>query len=121
MANPVSTKRWVLVRGVLHRVQSEFPTERLGLTPTQVDQRTLRTAADTGHARWPRPAQQVQDHGLGPVVGRVTGEDARWQHAIAGLPRPGLQVGPWRNLHALGPEPSAQPSCHLGNHQRLNF
>ena len=51
----------------------------------------------------PAPAQQVEQHRLGLVVGRVTGQHPRWQDVVAGPPGPRLEVGARRPRRPAGP------------------
>ena len=62
----------------------------------------------------PAPPQEVEQHGLGLIVGGVPGEDVGRQDGVAGRPRPGLQVRPAATSirSALKPAPKrAGPSA----------
>ena len=106
VADPVAAERRIVVGRVGHRLEPDGRAELPGLPPAQPAQR----AAAGRHAREPveaGAAEQVEQHRLGLVVGRVPGEHVGRQGAVAGRPGPGLDVGPGRHRDALGPERGA--------------
>ncbi len=66
-------------------------------------------AAHAGQAVEAGAPQEVEQDGLGLVVGGVAGEDVGGQHGVAGGPGPGLEVGAGGDVDRLGPEAGAEP------------
>ena len=107
VAHPVAAEGGRLVGRILDRSQAEVPAERPGLAPAQAEQRP----ADGPHAGQPvepGAAQEVEQHGLGLVVGCVAGQDVGRQRGVAGGPGAGLQVRPRRDLDPHGAEGRAE-------------
>ena len=65
-------------------------------------------------------AQQVQQHGLGLVVGRVAGEDVGREHREPCLAGPGLEIGTGVDGGLLGPKGSVEPRRGGGNEVGLS-
>ena len=72
-------------------VESELGAEALGLGPAQPQERVA-VGAHPGQAVEAGAPQQVEQHGLGLVVGGVAGEHVGRQHGVARGPGPGLEV-----------------------------
>ncbi len=112
VAHPVAQVARVGVGRVVHDRQCERAAQGHGLGPAQGEQGRA-AGAHRRQAGQRGAAQQVEQHGLGLVVGGVAGEHARGQHAVAGLAGAGLQVGPVGDGHRLGAE-RAPEECGVG-------
>ena len=79
VTDPVAQVRRVVVAGVLDRAESQLGTKSVGLGPAQPEDRVPRPGS---HGRKPvggGAAEKVEQHGLGLVIGCVTGGGTRWQ------------------------------------------
>ena len=101
--DPVPPEGERRVGRVVDRCQPQLPAQRHRLGVAEVEQRT----AIAAHARQPVqacPPQEVEEHGLGLIVGRVTGEDVGGQRGVARGAGPGLEVRACLHIDALGVE-----------------
>ena len=113
VADPVATVGGICVRRVGHGLQAECRAERNGLCPADGEQRSARPdacghGAHPGQTVEPAAAQEVEQHGLGLVVGGVSGEHTGGEHGVAGRSGAGLEVRAGLDHDALGPEPGAE-------------
>lgn len=97
IADPDSAKASVGIHLVDDGAQTELRTQRLRLRPPDT-QEWPRPAARTGpshrrHTVEPGPAQQVQNDGLGEIIGGMAGADVRGEHVVPGLSRSFFEVG----------------------------
>ena len=73
-----------------------------GRGPAQAEDRAPGAGTHPGQTRARRAAQQVDQHGLGLVVGGVPGQHVGGQHRVAGVAGPRFQVRPDRDVDRLG-------------------
>ena len=86
MSDPVADMGRVAVRRVLDRHEPEVDAQRTGLGPPQAEQR-MALGRHAGQPVDAAASQQVDEHGLGLVVGGVAGE-----HAVPAAPRRGRRA-----------------------------
>ena len=73
MANAVAQIDRVGVAGVFHRAQTELCAQGMGLGPAQPQNRVPRSGAHRRKAVGGRAAEEIEEDGLGLVVGGVAG------------------------------------------------
>jgi hypothetical protein len=106
VAHPVAAERRVGIAGVVDGLEPHVDTQSQGLAPAQPPDRAPHRV-HTHQPVEPGAAQQVQQHGLGLVVGRVAGQRVGRQRRVPGRPGPGLEVGP--RAHVDPHRPEARP------------
>jgi hypothetical protein len=92
VAHAVAHESWIGVRFVVGRGHASEPTHLHGVGSTQPQEGPRGPRAHTGQTARCGTAQQVDEHGLGLVVGCVPGEHAGGQHGVARRPGPGLEI-----------------------------
>ena len=103
VAHPVAAVGRVGVARVLHGHQPGGGAHGPGVGPAQGQQRLGRARPDAGQAVEAGPPHQVQEHGLGHVVGGVAG------HGAAARGRPGGRPGPAPPGSARAPRRPGRP------------
>ena len=93
MAHTIAPESHVVVRRILHRCEPDLPTQHPRLGAAQPDDR-MPAWPHSGQAVESGTAQEVQQHGLRLVVGRVPSEDVGREHREPRLASPGLEIGP---------------------------
>ena len=79
----------------------------------------MATGAHAGQTVEAGAPQEVQEHRLGLVVGRVAGEDIGWENGEASLPGTRLQIGAVFDGRPFGPEGGAELFCGGRHHAGL--
>src|SRR5207237_9032888 len=107
-AYAVATNRRFVVGRVAHWSEPHLRAQAARLGPAQADDRV----ASGAHACQPveaRAPQEVQEHGLGLVVGRMSREDVGGEHGESSLAGALLEVGTRLHGRPFGPEGGPQP------------
>ena len=98
--DPVAAERWLGIGGILERDECNRRAQCPGLDSPQVEQRMgWGWAAQRRQPVEPRPADQVEQHRLGPVIRGVAGRNVSGKDAVAGRSRPRLKVGARVDAH----------------------
>ena len=97
MADSDPAKASIGIHLVDDGAQTELRTQRLRLRPPDT-QEWPRPAAGTGqshrrHTVEPGPPQEVQNDGLGEIIGGMAGADVRGKDVVAGISRSFFEVG----------------------------
>ena len=96
MADPVAAEGGRLVGRIVDRSQAEVRAQRPGLASGAGRGADGGRGPHAGQPVEPGAPQEVEQHGLGLVVGRVAGQDVGRQDGVARGPGPGLEVRPRR-------------------------
>jgi hypothetical protein len=120
MSHPVALMPGIQVRGVVHHFDAESAAQILGVGAPQCQQGPAGTGSHGRQSTSSGAAQQVDQDGLGLIIGGVTGEHVGGQHRIAGCACPCLQVRAVTHLHDGGVERNAHSVGQRPDHLRLS-
>ncbi len=98
----------VAVRRVLDRVQTEPRAQRVGLGPTQGENRVPRPSAHRREAVSGGAAEQVDEHRLCLIVGGVAGRRTGRHGAESGRARSRLEIGTSSEAHPVHDDVDAE-------------
>jgi hypothetical protein len=118
VADPVAPEPRVVVGGVVHGLDPEVGAQLVGVAPTEGAERAAGGVVP-GQAVEARPAEQVEEDGLGLVVRRVAGEHVAREGRVPGVARPSLEVGAVGDLDRHRREARSDARRDLGDDLRL--
>ncbi len=108
MTDPIAQVSRILVRRVLHGVQTEPGAQVVGLGASQGENRVAGARAHRGKPVGGGPPEQVDEDRLGLIVGRVAGSGAFRQGTEPSRTRPRLEVGPGADVDSVNDDLDAE-------------
>ena len=103
MTHAVASKPQVVVGRVVDRLDPEVGAQLAGFAASDGPQRST-AGVVAGEAVEARTAEQVEEHGLGLVIGGMPGEHLAGQGVVASPPGTGFQVRTWGDVDRDGTE-----------------
>ena len=109
MADAVADEPGVVVAGIVNRTEVEVGAELTGLGSAEGEDRLGGRAPHPGQAVEGGAPEEVDEDGLGLVVGGVAGEHAGREGRVSRRAGPGFEVGAVSDVDRDRPEPGSEP------------
>lgn len=124
VTHSVAQEPAVLVRRVVHHVESQFRADLARLVAAEAEEGAPMAGSHPGQAVECCAAKQIDHHRLCLVITRVAGKHIEWKRRVSGAPGAGFEVRAVSDMHGLAPgghpESVGRPSHHdeLGGRTR---
>jgi hypothetical protein len=118
VTDPTPPELALVVRGVSDRIDPELGADRLGVGPSECEQRVPMTGRHRREAVGPAATKEAEHQRLGLVVERVAGHRRIGQRQLPGGAGTSFEVRTGRDIDAMQLEgdadPGRDPACLLG-------